>query len=91
MGGSSLFGSRSGAAIALIFVLPILPDEVICVGAGVAGINTYKFISVAAVSKIITSVSLSYSLQLIKFNVGICMIIVLLVLIIFAVNKLKKL
>lgn len=76
--------------ILMLFILPILPDEVICVGAGLAGINAYKFIGVAAVSKLITSVSLSYSLQLIRFNAGIGMVIVLLVLIIFAVNKLKK-
>ncbi len=39
--------------ILMLFVLPILPDEVICVGAGVAAINTYKFIGVAAISKLI--------------------------------------
>ena len=30
--------------ILMLFILPILPDEVICVGSGIAGINTYKFI-----------------------------------------------
>lgn len=135
MGGSSLFGSQSGAAIGFIgtflgiismffgskyagkaiisklvdekklekfnkfikknemlvilmlFVLPILPDEVICVGAGVAGINTYKFISVAAVSKIITSVSLSYSLQLIRFNAVTITAIIIVVLAVLIVYK----
>lgn len=77
--------------ILILFILPILPDEVICVGSGITGVSTYKFIGIAAISKLITSVSLSYSLQLIRFDVGIGMIIILLVLIILALNKLKKL
>ena len=73
--------------ILMLFVLPILPDEVICVGAGVAAINTYKFIGVAVISKLITSVSLSYSLELIKFNAVTVTAIIILVLIALLVYK----
>lgn len=75
--------------ILMLFILPILPDEVICVGSGIAGINTYKFIGVAAVSKLITSVSLSYSLDLIKFNAVTITAIIILVLAVLLVYKYK--
>lgn len=54
--------------ILMLFILPILPDEVICMGSGLAQINSGKFICVAAISKLITSISLSYSLKLIEFS-----------------------
>lgn len=56
-----------------LFILPILPDEIICIGAGLGRINPYKFIIVAIVSKLITSISLSYSLSL--FNISFSTII----------------
>lgn len=54
--------------ILMLFILPILPDEVICIGAGLAKLNSYKFIIIAAISKLFTSISLAYSIELIKFN-----------------------
>lgn len=54
--------------ILALFILPILPDEVICMGSGLAKVNVYKFMGAAFVSKLITSISLSYSLELIKLD-----------------------
>ncbi|MDU5108551.1 MULTISPECIES: VTT domain-containing protein [unclassified Clostridium] len=77
--------------ILVLFILPILPDEVICIGAGLAKLNSYKFIVIAALSKLFTSISLAYSIELIKFNGN--LIVILIVLIIFSIiikrNKLS--
>lgn len=54
--------------ILLLFILPMLPDEAICIGAGLTKINAYKFISIAVISKMITAFSLSYSVSLVKLN-----------------------
>jgi uncharacterized membrane protein YdjX (TVP38/TMEM64 family) len=50
--------------LALLFIIPILPDEIICVGAGVSGVSVKRFLSVAIFSKIVTSFSLAYSIEL---------------------------
>ncbi|MDO5517270.1 MAG: VTT domain-containing protein [Clostridium sp.] len=68
-----------------LFILPILPDEAICIGAGLMKINPYKFISVAIISKVITAFSLSYSVQFIKLN---SMHIALIISVIFIIKKL---
>lgn len=47
-----------------LFILPILPDEVICVGAGISGVSFKKFIIIAVLSKIITILAYSQSVQL---------------------------
>ncbi|WP_068606033.1 TVP38/TMEM64 family protein [Paenibacillus swuensis] len=44
----------------LLFIIPVLPDEIICVGAGVSGVSPKRFMAVAAVSKLVTSFVLSY-------------------------------
>lgn len=53
----------------ILFVFPILPDEVICIGSGVAKINLHKFIIIACVSKFITVFTLSYSIGIFKFDI----------------------
>lgn len=63
--------------ILLLFILPILPDEAICIGAGLINLNPYKFITVAIISKMITAFSLSYSVQFIKFSSSQVVIILL--------------
>lgn len=45
----------------ILFVIPILPDEIICIGAGISGLRFLTFIIVASVAKLITSFSLAYS------------------------------
>ena len=54
--------------ILLLFILPILPDEVICVGTGITKINGYKFILIAMLAKLITAFTLSYSIELFNMN-----------------------
>lgn len=67
--------------ILLLFILPILPDEAICMGAGLTKINSYKFISIAIISKLITSFSLSYSINIIKLNIFTLVIVVVFILV----------
>ncbi|RBP88415.1 putative membrane protein YdjX (TVP38/TMEM64 family) [Cytobacillus firmus] len=47
----------------LLFVIPILPDEIICVGAGIGGVSFKKFLGIASISKMATSLLLAYSLS----------------------------
>ncbi|MBG9546287.1 TVP38/TMEM64 family protein [Cytobacillus firmus] len=48
----------------MLFVIPILPDEIICVGAGMGGVSFKKFLGIASISKMATSLLLAYSLSL---------------------------
>lgn len=66
--------------VLLLFILPILPDEAICIGAGLTNINPYKFISIAMIAKLLTSFSLSYSFSIIEPNIMACIIILILIL-----------
>ena len=38
----------------IMFIFPVLPDEIVCVGAGIVGINFKTFIIIAILSKTIT-------------------------------------
>lgn len=49
-----------------LFILPILPDEVVCVGAGVSRVSFKKFAVIAFLSKALTSYTYSQSLELTK-------------------------
>ncbi len=60
-----LYVSRNETIILLIlFVIPILPDEIICFGAGLGGVSFIKFLIIASISKLITSFSLAYSVDI---------------------------
>jgi len=48
----------------ILFIIPILPDEIICVGAGVGQVSPKRFLLIASVSKLITATILAYSVQL---------------------------
>ncbi|MGD6962241.1 TVP38/TMEM64 family protein [Fictibacillus phosphorivorans] len=48
--------------IVFLFIVPVLPDEIICVGAGVSGVKTRRFIMIAVLAKLVTTFSLAYSL-----------------------------
>ncbi|KZE63981.1 hypothetical protein AWM68_12785 [Fictibacillus phosphorivorans] len=50
--------------LGLLFIIPVLPDEIICVGAGISGVKANRFITIALLSKLVTTFSLAYSLQL---------------------------
>ncbi|MBL3641855.1 TVP38/TMEM64 family protein [Bacillus sp. RHFB] len=55
------------AILFLLFIIPILPDEIICLGAGIGGGSFRRFILIASLSKLMTATSLSYSVELAKF------------------------
>ncbi|WP_416728786.1 TVP38/TMEM64 family protein [Fictibacillus sp. JL2B1089] len=48
----------------LLFIVPVLPDEIICVGAGVSGVIVKRFVIIAVLGKLLTTFSLAYSLRL---------------------------
>lgn len=53
-----------------LFILPVLPDEIICIAGGLAKINIYKFIIIATISKVITSISLAFSIKLVNITLS---------------------
>ncbi|MCF6409914.1 TVP38/TMEM64 family protein [Pseudalkalibacillus salsuginis] len=48
----------------LLFIIPILPDEIICVGAGIGAVAFRKFFIIASIAKLLTSTLLAYSVHL---------------------------
>lgn len=46
----------------LLFIIPILPDEIICLGAGVSGINFKKFLVIAVIAKGIMHFTINYGI-----------------------------
>jgi uncharacterized membrane protein YdjX (TVP38/TMEM64 family) len=48
----------------LLFIIPILPDEIICVGAGIGQVSPKKFLLIASISKFLTATLLAYSVGL---------------------------
>ncbi|MCM3575990.1 MULTISPECIES: TVP38/TMEM64 family protein [Mesobacillus] len=48
----------------LLFIIPILPDEIICVGAGIGQVSPKRFILIASISKLFTATLLAYSVEL---------------------------
>lgn len=75
--------------ILALFIFPILPDEVICIGSGLSKINVYKFISISVIAKLITSFSLSYSLEIIKIDFNMAVIIAMIIIFAALVKFLK--
>ncbi len=59
-------GKNETLLLLMLFVIPVLPDEIICVGAGIGGVSFRKFLSIAAISKLATSLLLAYSVYLAK-------------------------
>ncbi|MCM3690842.1 TVP38/TMEM64 family protein [Neobacillus niacini] len=47
----------------ILFMIPILPDEIICIGAGLSGVSFRRFLIIACIAKLITSFSLAYSVN----------------------------
>ncbi|MET3728316.1 putative membrane protein YdjX (TVP38/TMEM64 family) [Fictibacillus halophilus] len=52
--------------LAIMFIIPILPDEIICIGAGLGGVTFRRFFIIAALSKLFTSTIFAYSVELAK-------------------------
>jgi len=59
-------GKNETTILALLFIIPVLPDEIICVGAGISGVSFKRFLIIASISKLITSSVLSYSVYFTK-------------------------
>lgn len=79
----------------ILFILPILPDEVICIGSAILGIKFKIFMIVAIVAKFISIALYAFSGELsLLFNVNKFVIILLELVIIFVVayiyNKKKE-
>lgn len=60
---------NENSILLLLFIFPILPDEVICIGSGVAKIKGHKFIIIACLAKLVTVFTLSYSIEIFKFDI----------------------
>ncbi|MFD9625889.1 TVP38/TMEM64 family protein [Peribacillus muralis] len=54
------------AILFLLFIIPVLPDEIICLGAGIGGVSFRRFFLIASLSKLMTATTLSYSVELAK-------------------------
>jgi uncharacterized membrane protein YdjX (TVP38/TMEM64 family) len=54
-------GKNETVILALLFIIPILPDEIICVGAGIGAVSFKRFFIIAAISKLFTTSLLAYS------------------------------
>jgi uncharacterized membrane protein YdjX (TVP38/TMEM64 family) len=52
--------------LTLMFIIPILPDEIICVGAGISKVSFKRFFFIAMLAKLVTSSLLAYSVYLAK-------------------------
>lgn len=48
----------------LLFIIPILPDEIICVGAGIGQVSPKRFLLISSISKFLTATLLAYSVGL---------------------------
>lgn len=48
----------------LLFIIPILPDEIVCIGAGISKVNLKKFLIIAFLSKSIIFFTLVYAVEL---------------------------
>lgn len=47
-----------------LFIVPVLPDEIICIGAGLSKISIKRFLIIAITSKILTTFIFAYSIEL---------------------------
>lgn len=59
-------GKNETIILSILFIVPILPDEIICVGAGISGVSFVRFLIIASIAKLITSFLLAYSVELAK-------------------------
>lgn len=55
---------NEGLILLALFVIPVLPDEIVCVGAGLSGVSVSRFVLIATLSKLLTSFILAYSVPL---------------------------
>ncbi|WP_202708625.1 TVP38/TMEM64 family protein [Sporosalibacterium faouarense] len=81
--------------IGLLFILPVLPDNIICAGAGASKVSFKNFVFIAAVAKLMTTFVYAYSMELanilpiteLQLFVGQLVIVTIVVLISYLVKK----
>jgi uncharacterized membrane protein YdjX (TVP38/TMEM64 family) len=52
--------------LVIMFITPVLPDEIICIGAGLGAVSFRRFLILAALSKLFTASIFAYSVELAK-------------------------
>ncbi|WP_416728595.1 TVP38/TMEM64 family protein [Fictibacillus sp. JL2B1089] len=52
--------------LVIMFIIPVLPDEIICIGAGLSGVRFKRFLPIATISKLFTTTTFAYSAILVK-------------------------
>lgn len=57
-------GRNETFILIVLFILPIMPDEIICVGSGISGVRFKKFLIIAVISKLISSSLFAFSVYL---------------------------
>ncbi|MCR6513857.1 VTT domain-containing protein [Clostridium sp. LY3-2] len=76
--------------IVFLFIIPILPDEVICIGSGFSNIKVYKFIILAILSKLLTVFMFAYSLDSILIKVFLGAVLISMLIIKLIISKKSK-
>ncbi len=56
-------GKNETIILVILFIIPVLPDEIICVGAGIGGVSFRRFLLIATISKVITAFLLAFSVH----------------------------
>ncbi|SFC55721.1 VTT domain-containing protein [Bacillus sp. UNCCL81] len=81
--------------ITILLIVPVLPDEIVSVGAGITNVSIKKYILIVCFSKLITSSLLAYSIELTKIfslstNQLIILISIIVLVLFFLTTFLKK-
>lgn len=88
---NNLVAKNETFILILLFIFPVLPDEIICIGAGLSPIKFKKFVSIALISKLITigvySLSSGFVREILELGFGYQLIIVSIIIIIFMALK----
>lgn len=88
---NNLVAKNETFILLLLFIFPVLPDEIICIGAGLSPIKLKKFASIALISKFITIGTYSLSSGIVKdileLGFGYQLIIIAVITIIFIALK----
>ena len=88
---NNLVAKNETFILILLFIFPILPDEIICIGAGLSPIKSKKFISIALISKLITigaySISSGIVKDILELGLGYRLIIITLIILLFIALK----
>lgn len=88
---NNLVEKNEAFVLILLFIFPILPDEIICIGAGLSNIKFKKFLTIALFSKLITvgiySISTGFLKDIMALSFPFQLAIVILISFIFIILK----